>query len=154
MQTRIRSYEPETNHIYHAKTERINHLKIAHMHIPSSITRMALLPPSSKMVRPNRVCTASAIRLPIRVLPVNDTSDRRRSWISCSPTSRPEPSTCHKNSKSETIGASTLCRNAFLLLDKDYGSLFNNLLVIPMKTNTILIGVQQVYPFCVSLMRK
>src|SRR3990170_6288472 len=47
----------------------------------SSATRMALLPPSSSMVRPKRLDTVSATRRPTRVDPVKETKGTRESLI-------------------------------------------------------------------------
>lgn len=52
---------------------------------------MALFPPSSRMVRPNRACTASLMRRPILVLPVKEIRSKRLSLMNSSPTVAPEP---------------------------------------------------------------
>ncbi len=59
----------------------------------SSITTMALLPPSSRMVRPSRRATTSATCRPACVEPVKLTSGMFRSSIMRSPTERPSPIT-------------------------------------------------------------
>ena len=54
---------------------------------------MALLPPSSRIVRPKRGPTTSAMRRPMRQLPVAEISGTRRSASMMSPTSLPRPTT-------------------------------------------------------------
>eukprot|EP01085_Mycamoeba_gemmipara_P000580 Mycagemm_TRINITY_DN10314_c3_g8::TRINITY_DN10314_c3_g8_i1::g.580::m.580 type:complete len:130 gc:universal TRINITY_DN10314_c3_g8_i1:578-967(+) len=52
---------------------------------------MALFPPSSRMVRPKRLCTAVEMRVPTEVEPVKETSERRLSPRNSSPMARPAP---------------------------------------------------------------
>ena len=60
------------------------------------VTIIALLPPSSRIVRPSREATTGASALPMRVEPVADTSGTRASAASCSPMLRPPWTTCDR----------------------------------------------------------
>ena len=62
-----------------------------------AVTTTALLPPSSRIVRPKRAVTSAATRLPIDVDPVNDTSGSRRSERIFEPTDPPGPATSVKS---------------------------------------------------------
>ena len=53
--------------------------RVARSSLASFVTTIALLPPSSRIVRPNRDATTSATRRPTAVEPVNDTSGSRGS---------------------------------------------------------------------------
>mmetsp|Transcript_10278 Transcript_10278/g.24590 ORF Transcript_10278/g.24590 Transcript_10278/m.24590 type:complete len:218 (-) Transcript_10278:358-1011(-) len=68
----------------------------------------ALLPPSSRIVRPKRECTISDTRRPISVEPVKDSSVRRLSLIRRSPTVRPGPVTMVRTPGGTPLRSSTL----------------------------------------------
>ncbi len=70
--------------------------RVARSSRASFVTTIALLPPSSRIVRPKRDATTSATRRPTAVEPVNEMSGRRRSRSICSPTVRPGPTTSEK----------------------------------------------------------
>ena len=70
----------------------------------SSATMMALLPPSSRMLRPNRRATVSATRRPASVEPVKLISGRRGSLIIRSPTTRPLPMSRLNTPSSAVVG--------------------------------------------------
>ncbi|MNV76688.1 hypothetical protein D3C71_1700580 [compost metagenome] len=57
---------------------------------------MALLPPSSRMLRPKRAATLGPTSRPMRVLPVALTSGTRGSSTMASPASRPPITSCAK----------------------------------------------------------
>lgn len=57
----------------------------------SGIMIVALFPPSSRIVLPNRLCTISLTLRPIDVDPVNETSSKRGSLINRFPISSPDP---------------------------------------------------------------
>lgn len=67
----------------------------------SSHTIRALLPPSSRMDWPNRPCTSNATLRPTAVLPVNETSGRRRSADIDAPTCEPPTIKVHIDVGSE-----------------------------------------------------
>merc|ERR1712071_329353 len=60
-----------------------------------SSTKMALFPPSSNKLRPNRLCTVSATSLPTLVLPVKETKGIRTSFAMAIPTSAPPLTRLH-----------------------------------------------------------
>ena len=67
--------------------------RTARSRFASSATMMALLPPSSRMVRPKRPATVCATCRPMAVEPVNEISGSRSSCSMASPMVRPEPIT-------------------------------------------------------------
>ena len=76
----------------------------------SSITMIALLPPSSSRQRPRRLATTSPTRRPMRHEPVAEMSGRRRSAIIVSPTSASVPMMSGKMSAgSMPSGLQTSC---------------------------------------------
>ena len=76
----------------------------------SGITMIALLPPSSRSVRPSRLPTTSPTRRPMRVLPVALISGRRRSASIVSPTSVSLPITKPNTSSARPhFGTNTSC---------------------------------------------
>mmetsp|Transcript_10048 Transcript_10048/g.13659 ORF Transcript_10048/g.13659 Transcript_10048/m.13659 type:complete len:426 (+) Transcript_10048:115-1392(+) len=73
----------------------------------SGMITVALLPPSSRMVRPKRPWTTSLTCLPISEEPVKETRDRRLSLIMCSPTVRPLPMTMEMMAPSMPLASNT-----------------------------------------------
>eukprot|EP00158_Paraphelidium_tribonemae_P000122 Partr_v1_DN17237_c0_g2_i1_m19494 putative NA len=73
----------------------------------SGMTMVALLPPSSRMVRPKRACTVRDTCSPTSDDPVKDTSEKRASLIMRSPTTRPEPMTVARMPPGRPLASST-----------------------------------------------
>src|SRR6184192_1670283 len=88
--------------------------RVANSRSALGATIMALLPPSSNNVRPNRFVTTSPMRRPIFVEPVAEISGTRESLISASPIVAPPPITRLKIAGSTSFARQT--RSAILLV--------------------------------------